>query len=49
MSQVDFASMTLDEAKRYFLEHRDSQEAFYAYGVPGGAVSLRDKFWDGAF
>lgn len=31
MSQVDFASMTLDEAKRYFLNHRDNQEAFYAY------------------
>jgi hypothetical protein len=23
--------MTLDEAKRYFLEHRDDQDAFYAY------------------
>jgi len=23
--------MTLDEAKRYFLEHRNDQEAFYAY------------------
>ncbi len=31
MSQIDYASMTLDEAKRYFLEHRDDQEAFYAY------------------
>lgn len=31
MSQVDFTSMTLDEAKRYFLDHRDNQEAFYAY------------------
>jgi hypothetical protein len=31
MSQVDFAAMTLDEAKRYFLDHRDSQEAFHAY------------------
>lgn len=31
MSKVDFNGMTLDEAKRYFLEHRDDQEAFYAY------------------
>lgn len=31
MSHIDYASMTLDEAKRYFLEHRDDQEAFYAY------------------
>jgi hypothetical protein len=31
MSQVDFAAMTLDEAKRYFLSHRNDQEAFYAY------------------
>lgn len=23
--------MTLDEAKQYFLEHRDDQQAFYAY------------------
>ena len=31
MSQIDYTSMTLDEAKRYFLEHRDNQEAFHAY------------------
>ena len=31
MSKIDFNAMTLDEAKRYFLEHRDDQEAFYAY------------------
>ena len=31
MSKVDFNAMTLDEAKRYFLLHRDDQEAFYAY------------------
>jgi hypothetical protein len=31
MSQVDFAAMTLDEAKRYFLAHRNDQEAFHAY------------------
>ena len=31
MSHIDYASMTLDEAKRYFLEHREDQEAFYAY------------------
>jgi hypothetical protein len=31
MSQVDFAAMTLYEAKRYFLAHRDDQEAFHAY------------------
>jgi len=31
MSQIDYASMTLDEAKRYFLEHRNNQEAFHAY------------------
>lgn len=31
MNKIDFTAMTLDEAKRYFLEHRDDQEAFYAY------------------
>lgn len=31
MSQMDYASMTLDEAKRYFLENRQNQEAFFAY------------------
>jgi hypothetical protein len=31
MSQVDFAAMTLDEAKHYFLAHRNDQEAFHAY------------------
>jgi hypothetical protein len=31
MSRVDFATMTLDEAKRYFLAHRNDQEAFHAY------------------
>ena len=31
MSKIDVNSMTLDEAKHYFLEHRDNQEAFYAY------------------
>lgn len=31
MSQIDYASMTLDEAKRYFLENRHNQEAFFAY------------------
>lgn len=31
MSQIDYASMTLDEAKQYFLEHRGDQDAFYSY------------------
>jgi hypothetical protein len=31
MSQIDYASMTLDEAKRYFLDNRHNQEAFFAY------------------
>ncbi len=31
MSQIDYDAMTLDEAKRYFLEHRDDEQAFYAY------------------
>ena len=31
MSVKDYTSMTLDEVKRYFLEHRDDQEAFHAY------------------
>jgi hypothetical protein len=31
MSSVNFAAMTLEEAKRYFLEHRNDQEAFHAY------------------
>lgn len=26
-----FNNMTLDEVKRYFLEHRDDTDAFYAY------------------
>lgn len=28
---TNFDHMTLDEAKRYFLEHRDDLEAFHAY------------------
>ena len=31
MSQINYALMTLDEAKRYFLENRHNQEAFFAY------------------
>lgn len=31
MSKINFDEMSLDEAKSYFLEHRDDQEAFYAY------------------
>lgn len=31
MNKIDFTAMTLDEAKRYFLEHRNDQDAFYAY------------------
>ncbi len=31
MSQIDYESMTLDEAKRYFLSHGGDQQAFYAY------------------
>lgn len=31
MSQINYASMTLDEAKSYFLLHRDDNEAFHAY------------------
>ncbi|MBA2749823.1 MAG: hypothetical protein H0U45_14115 [Tatlockia sp.] len=31
MSQINYASMTLDEAKSYFLEHRNDTEAFHAY------------------
>ncbi len=31
MNKIDFTLMALDEAKRYFLEHRDDQDAFYAY------------------
>lgn len=31
MSQTDYASMTLDEAKRYFLANRHNQEAFFVY------------------
>jgi hypothetical protein len=31
MSQVNFAAMSLDEAKHYFLAHRDDQQAFHAY------------------
>jgi hypothetical protein len=31
MSQVNFAAMSLDEAKHYFLAHRDDREAFHAY------------------
>ena len=31
MSQINFDAMTLDEVKRYFLDHRNEQQAFYAY------------------
>lgn len=31
MSKIDFNAMTLDEAKQYFLTHRDDTEAFHAY------------------
>lgn len=31
MSKIDFNAMTYEEAKKYFLEHRDDTEAFYAY------------------
>ena len=31
MSQIDYESMTLEEAKRYFLSHRGDQQAFYVY------------------
>jgi Ni/Co efflux regulator RcnB len=31
MSKIDYATMSLDEAKAYFLTHREDNEAFYAY------------------
>jgi hypothetical protein len=31
MSQIDYVSMSLDQVKRYFLQHRDDTEAFYTY------------------
>ncbi|MGB0561059.1 MAG: DUF6887 family protein [Spirulinaceae cyanobacterium] len=31
MSDVDYSAMTDQELRRYFLEHRDDQAAFYAY------------------
>lgn len=31
MNQIDYDAMTLDEAKHYFLEHRNDQQAFYSY------------------
>ncbi len=31
MANVDYAEMSLDEVKRYFLDHRDHQQAFHAY------------------
>lgn len=31
MSEINYESMTLNEAKRYFLDNRHNQEAFYAY------------------
>jgi hypothetical protein len=30
-SQNHYDTMTLDEVKQYFLQHRDDQQAFYAY------------------
>jgi nanoRNase/pAp phosphatase (c-di-AMP/oligoRNAs hydrolase) len=30
-SQNNYDTMTLDEVKQYFLQHRDDQQAFYAY------------------
>ncbi|MBW4511350.1 MAG: hypothetical protein KME64_33285 [Scytonematopsis contorta HA4267-MV1] len=31
MTQINYAAMTDEELKRYFLAHRDDNEAFYAY------------------
>lgn len=31
MSQVDYAAMSDQELKRYFLEHRNDESAFQAY------------------
>lgn len=31
MSNVNYAEMTDQELKHYLLDHRDDQEAFYAY------------------
>lgn len=31
MSQNNYDQMSLAEVKRYFLEHRDDEKAFYAY------------------
>lgn len=31
MSQINYAGMTDQELKRYLLDHREDQDAFYAY------------------
>ncbi len=31
MSNIDYSVLTDKELKRYFLEHRDDKEAFFAY------------------
>ncbi|MGV0029142.1 DUF6887 family protein [Phormidesmis priestleyi] len=33
MSQIDYAAMTKQQLKQYFLEHRDDQAALQAYQV----------------
>ena len=52
MTQVNYAAMTDQELKQYFLAHRDDQAAFYAYmdrvnarpRKPG--IKLDDPDWE---
>ena len=52
MTQVNYAAMTDQELKQYFLTHRDDQAAFYAYmdrinarpRKPG--IKLDDPDWE---
>uniref|UniRef100_B8HWA4 Uncharacterized protein n=1 Tax=Cyanothece sp. (strain PCC 7425 / ATCC 29141) TaxID=395961 RepID=B8HWA4_CYAP4 len=52
MTQVNYAEMTDQELKQYFLAHRDDQAAFYAYmdrlnarpRKPG--IKLDDPDWE---
>ncbi|MEH2236510.1 DUF6887 family protein [Nostoc sp.] len=52
MNKVNYAAMSDQELKSYFLTHRDDKEAFYAYmdrrkSLPRhAAIKLDDPAWE---
>lgn len=52
MNQVNYAAMSDQELKHYFLTHRDDREAFYAYmdrrhnRSRGVAIAFDDPLWE---